>query len=205
MKTMAACLCIVGGILWGMKPLYDFVVIGRQINTGYFASDWTDYVKFVFPLLCLGGIYVLHVLYSRKLKNPLLLLSAALVFNGLFHFFEIYFPDTGIPFGLLFLFSGTVLLAVGSFMLMRRISFHKEIPRVLLWLTRTLFAVTLLFCLSPFLTGLFQEQFYTMMLISLMMAVGFIWAGIGGALLAAIQGKADAADPQVENSQNLQL
>lgn len=59
MKKMLAWLCLIGGLLWGAKPVYDWVVLGRKINTGYKVFDWTDYIKFAFPLLCLGGILIL--------------------------------------------------------------------------------------------------------------------------------------------------
>lgn len=189
MKTVAAWLCVAGGILWGLKPLYDWLVIGRQINTGYLARDWTDWIKFAFPLLCLGGIYVLYALYGKKLRKSLVVLALALLSNSMFHFFEIYFPDSGIPFGLLFLFSGTVLLLVGALVLMRQLHSNKEIHRSLFRLASALFVVTLLFCLSPFLTGMFSEQLYTVLLISLMMGIGFVWAGIGGALLKYVFSK----------------
>ena len=189
MKTLAGWICVAGGILWGLKPLYDWLVIGRQLNTGYLASDWTDYIKFAFPLFCLGGIYVLYVLYGNKLRKALVILAMALIFNGLFHFFEIYYPNSGVPFGLLFLFSGTVLLVIGSLVLMRQLKANKEIPRSLFRLAFALFVVTLLFCVSPFLMGMFSEQVYTVLLISLMMGVGFVWAGIGGVLLWNISSK----------------
>lgn len=186
MKIVAAWFCVAGGILWGLKPLYDWLVIGRQINMGYLASDWTDWIKFTFPLLCLGGIYVLYTLYGKKLRKSLGILALALICNSMFHFFEIYFPDSGIPFGLLFLFSGTVLLVMGSLVLMRELNRNKEIHRSLFRLVSALFILTLLFCVSPFLTAMFSEQVYTVLLISLMMGVGFVWAGIGGVLLMAI-------------------
>lgn len=189
MKIVAAWLCVAGGILWGVKPLYDWLVIGRQINMGYLASDWTDYIKFAFPLLCLGGIYVLYALYGKKLRKSLVILALALICNSMFHFFEIYFPDSGIPFGLLFLFSGTVLLLIGALVLMRQLRSTKDIHRSLFRLASALFVVTLLFCVSPFLGGVLSEQVYTVLLISLMMGIGFVWAGIGGVLLMYIFSK----------------
>lgn len=189
MKALAAWLCVAGGILWGMKPLYDWLVIGRQLNMGYLASDWTDYVKFAFPLLCFGGIYVLSVLYGKKLRKSLVILSLALMCNSMFHFFEIYFPDSSIPFGLLFLFSGTVLLLIGALVLMSQLHSNKAIHSSLFRLAAAMFVVTLLFCVSPFLMEMFSEPVYTMLLISLMMGIGFVWAGIGGVLLMQIFSK----------------
>lgn len=205
MKTLAAWLCVAGGILWGLKPLYDWLVIGRQMNTGYLAGDWTDYVKFAFPFLCLGGVYVLYALYGNKLRKSLVVLALALICNGLFHFFEIYSPDSGIPFGLLFLFSGSVLLVIGALVLMCQLNANKEIRRSLFRLGAALFVVALLFCVSPFLMGMFSEQVYTVLVISLMMAVGFVLAAVGGVLLRVVGSNEVIKNTQVEKQQKPQL
>lgn len=202
---MAAWLCIAGGILWGLKPLYDWLVIGRQMNMGYQASDWSDYIKFAFPFLCLGGVYVLYTLYGKKLQKSLAILALALICNGLFHFFEIYYPDSGIPFGLLFLFSGTVLLVIGALVMVLQLLKNKEIPRSLFRLASALFGVSLLFCVSPFLTGVFSEQVYTVLLISIMMAIGFVWAAIGGVVLRMIGRKELSKKKNIETDQKTQL
>jgi len=48
MKKLYAVLCVIGGLLWGLKPGYDWLVNGREINTGYTPSDWII-VNFCFP------------------------------------------------------------------------------------------------------------------------------------------------------------
>lgn len=188
MKTAAAWLCVVGGVLWGLKPLYDWIVLDRSVNTGYAASDFTDYVKFLFPLFCLGGLFVLFKLYKEWIKKSARILALALLFNSLFHFFEIYFTDSGIPFGLLFLFSGTLLLVVGARLLAIELRRRKEVPRLLPLLADGLFAVTLLFSLLPFVSGSLPEAALTPIMVALMLMIGFSWAGMGAVLVKMSKG-----------------
>ncbi|MGI2328405.1 hypothetical protein [Planococcus sp. YIM B11945] len=190
MKTVAAWFCIVGGLLWGLKPLYDWLVLERTINRGYVASDMTDYIKFVFPLLCFGGLAVLYSLYKNTARKSVIILAAALLFNSLFHFFEIYSPGSGIPFGLLFMFSGTVFLLMGALVLVVELKRTKGVPRQLGRLAETLFAATLLFCIFPFVSGIFTDAAATPILVALMLAVGFIWSAIGFSLLKIVQKEA---------------
>ena len=187
LKTIAAWFCIAGGFLWGMKPLYDWLVLDRTINTGYLASDVTDYVKFAFPLLCLGGIFVLFLLYRKVVAKSAVILAAAIISNGLFHFFEIYAPNSAVPFGLLFMFSGTALLLIGAFVLVRELKNRPEVPRTLFQSAQALFTATLLFCIFPFVSGLLSDAAATPVLVVLMMAVGWIWAGIGIVLLKEVR------------------
>lgn len=190
LKTVAAWSCVVGGMLWGLKPLYDWLVLGRRANTGYIASDFTDWIKFLFPFFCLGGLYVLFALYKGKVRKSVVILAAALVFNGLFHFFEIYFTGSGIPFGLLFLFSGTLLLLAGAGSLMIQLRGSQEIPRALARSAEALFTVTLLFCLLPFLSGSLPERILTPVMVLLMLLTGFIWAAMGAVLAGIVRKEA---------------
>lgn len=181
---------MIGGVLWGLKPLYDWLVLGRRVNTGYMASDFTDYIKFLFPLLCLGGLYVLYSLYKEKVRKSAFILAAALLFNGLFHFFEIYFTDSEIPFGLVFMFSGTVLLLIGAGFLVIQLHGSKDIPRSLARVAEILFAVTVLFCLLPFVSGSLPEALLTPVMVALMLLVGFIWAAMGAVLVNIVKKEA---------------
>lgn len=187
MKRLAAWCCVAGGFLWGIKPLYDWLVLGRMINTGYAPSDATDYLKFLFPLLCLGGIHILQSIYKRKVRRSAIILAAAIIFQSLFHFFEIYALDSAIPFGLLFMFSGTVLLLIGAFLLKRELQTTEAAPRPLVRLAQSLFIITLLFCALPFLCGFLSDAIETPILILLMMGVGLIFSAIGLVLLKVIQ------------------
>lgn len=187
MKMAAAWLCVVGGGLWGLKPLYDWIVLDRRVNTGYVASDFTDYVKFLFPLFCLGGLFVLYSLYKERVKKAAVILAAALLFNSLFHFFEIYFTDSGIPFGLLFLFSGTLLLLIGARVLAMQLRAIKSTSRLLPPLADALFVTTLLFCVLPFVSGSLPETALTLVMVALMLLIGFSWAGMGAVLVKMIK------------------
>lgn len=198
MKTGAAWLCVIGGMLWGLKPVYDWLVLGRKVNTGYMASDFTDWIKFLFPLLCLGGLYVLYALYKEKVRKSTIILAAALFLNGLFHFFEIYFTGSGIPFGLLFMFSGTLLLLVGAGFLVIQLHGSKDIPRSLARLAETLFAVTLLFCLLPFVSESLPEALLTPVMVALMLLVGFIWAAMGAVLASIVKKEASSMPEKFE-------
>jgi hypothetical protein len=186
MKKLAAWSCLVGGLLWGMKPLYDWLVLDRRINTGYTTFNFTDYIKFIFPLLCLGGLFVLLSLYKKKVRNSVIILTLALVLNGLFHFFEIYYVNSGIPFGLLFLFSGILFLLIGAIFLVLQLKGIKSILRPLFWLSWALLLNTILFCLLPFVSGGLSEEILTPIMVGLMMLTGFIWAAIGGVLIKIV-------------------
>lgn len=187
MRSLSARLCIVGGLFWGLKPLYDWLLLDRRVNTGYLASDLTDYIKFLFPLLCLGGIFVLSSLYQKKVCLSTIILSISLLFNGLFHFFEVYITESSIPFGLLFMFTGTLFLFIGSISLVVQLKHIKSIPRPLFWLAQALFVITLLFCLFPFVSRSLPISLLTPIMVGLMMLVGLIWASIGGVLLKKIK------------------
>lgn len=64
---------------------------------------------------------------------------------------------------------------------------NRDILRTLFRLATALFVATLLFCISPFVTGLLSTVQATALLVVLMMAIGFVWAGIGAALLGVVR------------------
>jgi peptidoglycan/LPS O-acetylase OafA/YrhL len=184
LRRLTAWFCLVGGLLWGLKPLYDWLVLNRTINTGYTASDVTDYIKFIFPLLCLGGIFVLYSLYKNKIRKSIILLTLAILLNSLFHFTEMYFYGTDIPFGLLFLLTGLVFQLIGALTLTVQLKGIESHPRSLYRLAACLFVTTLLICLLPFVSGSFPEVILTTIMVVLMMLIGFTWAVIGGVLIS---------------------
>lgn len=187
MKKWLSLLCLVGGLLWGAKPVYDWLVIGREINTGYTAFDWTDYIKFVFPLLCLGGVIVLLALYKKQVKVSAIILFISLVLHALFHFAEIYLTDSGIPFGVLFLLTGMITLLIGSTSLFLKLKKDKTIPKILYKLALSLSITTLLFCLLPlFVSQPLNDAIEAPIMVGLMMLIGLIWAAIGSALYQII-------------------
>lgn len=186
LRKLSAWLCFVGGMLWSLKPLYDWLILDRRINTGYVGTDISDYIKFTFPLLCLGGLFVLFSLYKNKVRKSVIILAVALLLNGLFHFFEIYYSGSAIPFGLLFMFSGTIFLLIGAITLVIQLKANEHIPRSLFWLAKALLVSTLLFCIFPFVQGSFSDELLTPIMVVLMMFVGFIWAIIGVVLIKII-------------------
>jgi hypothetical protein len=182
MNKLYAWLCLFGGLLWGAKPVYDWLVLGREINTGYIVFDWSDYIKFTFPLLCLGGILILVSLYKKLVKGSSIILFASLVLNSLFHFSEIYLINMSIPFGLLFLLTGTITLLIGSCSLFLQLRKVSNIPRVLYHLAFGLTVATFSMCLLPFVAHILNDTIETAIMVGMMMLIGFIWAAIGGVL-----------------------
>jgi len=183
MNRILAWLCVVGGLLWGAKPIYDGLIIGRKLNTGYIPEDPTDYVKFIFPFLCLSGLMIIHSLYKKKVRIAVILLSAAVIFSGLFHFFEIYFYDSGLPFGFVFLFFATIGMAVGSIFLFLPLRKMGSNTSLLTWCTLVLFLDNFLLLILAFMTEILPIEITNPIMVVLMVSVGFIWASIGLALL----------------------
>jgi len=182
MRKMTAWLGLIGGLLWAAKSAYDWLGLGRVINTGYPPSDPTDYVRFLTPLLCTGALYVLARRFRGLGKAPLVL-SIGLLMTAGFHISETYFMDSNIPSGLVFLLAGNLLLLFGTLWLALRIKKEPSIPRPLLVLVIALFLTTCLFCLSPFMSGSVSNDIATAITVSLMILTGMIWAGIGGVLI----------------------
>jgi hypothetical protein len=182
MKKLLSLMCVFGGLLWGTKPIYDWLVIGRRINMGYTASDWTDYIKFAFPLLCLGGVVVLRSFYKKQVKVSALILFISLLLQALFHFAEIYLTGSGIPFGILFLFTGMVTHIIGSTGLFFALKKDRTIPKILSKLAISLSITTLLFCLLPFVSHTLDDAVEAPIMVGLMLLMGLIWAAMGGVL-----------------------
>jgi hypothetical protein len=172
-------LCLVGGILWGMKPVYDWLILERKINTGYEPSDPTDFIKFIFPLLCMSGLFALLSFYKNKIKIAAVILGISLILNGLFHFYEVYFYGSDIPFGLLFMLTGLLTLLIGATILFLKARKDILIPRPLSMWAGLLALCTLFFCMIPFISAITPDSIETVIMVVDMMLIGFIWAGIG--------------------------
>lgn len=181
MNKILALLCVIGGVLWGVKPIYDMLFNGRRMNTGYTPSDPTDYIKFIFPLLCLAGLVVMKSLYQKQVRNSVIILYVAVILTGLFHFFEIYFHDSDLPFGFIFLFFGTVGLIIGSLTMF--IQLRKRASRFLVWSVFLIFLNNFLIIILSLLTEVLPTEFTDPVLASLMISIGFIWALVGVAIL----------------------
>lgn len=183
MNKRLAWLCIIGGILWGVKPIYDALVNGREMNTGYTPTDPTDYIKFIFPLLCLGALRIIYNAYKKNVRNSVLILSVAVILTGLFHFFEIYFYDSSLPFGFIFLFFGLLGMIVGSLYLFIQLRKVKGTTNLLALAVFVLFLDNFLLVVLAFLMELLPVTISDPIMATLMISVGFIWALIGVALL----------------------
>jgi hypothetical protein len=193
--------CIFGGVLWGAKPVYDWLVLGRRINTGLTVYDWTDYLKFAFPLLCIGGILVLLSLYKKQIKVSAMILFLSLILHGLFHYAEIYLSHSEIPFGFLFLLTGSMTLLVGSIMLVFQLKKVTPIPKKIVQLSLGISVTTLLFCLLPFISTILNDAIETPIMVGLMMFIGLFWALIGGVLFQIVQSKDSNNQNQLERLQ----
>jgi hypothetical protein len=182
-KTMAW-VCVIGGLLWGLKPIYDAQVNGRKLNTGYIPSDPTDYIKFIFPLLCLGGLMKIYFVYKRNVRNSVMILLVAVILSGLFHFTEIYFYDSGLPFGFIFLFFSTISMIIGAMYLVLQLRRMKDsTTSLLVWCIFFLFLDNFLLVVLAFFTELLPVEMTNPIMAVLMVSIGFIWALIGMALL----------------------
>lgn len=183
MNKRLAGLCIIGGILWGVKPIYDALVNGREMNTGYTPTDPTDYIKFIFPLLCLGALRIIYNAYKKNVRNSVLILSVAVILTGLFHFFEIYFYDSSLPFGFIFLFFGLLGMIAGSLYLFIQLRKVKGTTNLLALAVFVLFLDNFLLVVLAFLMELLPVTISDPIMATLMISVGFIWALIGVGLL----------------------
>lgn len=183
MSKMLGWLCVIGGLLWGVKPIYDAIVNGRKVNTGYIPSDPTDYISFIFPLLCLGGLLVVHTRYKKEVRSSISILVAAVILSGLFHFSEIYFYGSGLPFGFIFLFTGTTCMIIGSIYLFFQLRKMKGKSSFLSWTAFVLFLDNLLLVILAFLTELLPEEITNPIMVILLVSIGFIWAAFGWATL----------------------
>jgi uncharacterized membrane protein (UPF0136 family) len=186
-KKLYSLLCLIGGVLWGAKPVYDSLVLDRKINSGLTVFDWTDFIKFAFPLLCIGGILALLSLYKKHVKVSAIILFISLILNALFHFAEIYLTHSQIPFGLLFLLTGSITLLVGSTLLVFQLRKEASIPYLLSYLALGLSVTTFLFCLLPFVSNILNDGIETPIMVGLMMFIGLFWAVIGGVLFHIVR------------------
>ena len=183
MRRILAWICVVGGFLWGIKPVYDALFNGRRMNTGYVPSDPTDYISFVFPLLCTAGLVALYARYGHKIKNSVILLIVSVWLSGCYHFFEIYYYGSGLPFGFIFLFTSILCMIVGALYLFIQLRKVGDAGRLLSWAAILLFIDNLLLLASGFLSELLPETLLNACMFILMIAIGFIWAVLGWGVL----------------------
>lgn len=187
MKIKIAWISTIGGLLWGVKPIYDALYNGRTMNTAYTPSDPTDYLFFIFPLLCIGGLMVVYSMYQEKVRNSVMILIAAVILSGCFHFFEIYFYGSGVPFGFIFLFTGTICMIIGSIYLFLQLKKVDGARSLLSWISIALFIDNFLLIVTAFLTEVLPAEITNPIAIILLVSVGFIWATFGLATLRLVK------------------
>ena len=179
MRVKGAWLCMAGGLLWAAKAAYDWLWLDRQINRGYPASDVTDYIDFLFPLCCIGVLYDISKRYGAAAGKAPAVASTGLALTGAFHFSETYFADEGIPFGILFLFTGLLLMLLGTLRLGVRLGSRAGGHRPLAWCLSSLSAAVCCFCLSPFAAASLTDEGATAITVGLAMAIGLLWTAVG--------------------------
>lgn len=179
MKKILGLFCVIGGFLWGLKPIYDAIFNGRRMNQGYIPSDLTDYISFIFPFLCIGGLMVVYSHYKKEVRNSVMILIAAVILSGLFHFSEVYFYGSDIPFGFIFMFTGTICMIIGSIYLFFQLKKVRGITSFLSWTAIALFLDNFLLIVLAFLTEVLPEQITNPIMAILMVSVGFIWSVLG--------------------------
>ncbi|HWL24507.1 MAG TPA: hypothetical protein VNR38_12305 [Ureibacillus sp.] len=179
MQKVLGWFCVIGGLLWGIKPLYDALVNGRRLNQGYIPSDPTDYISFIFPLLCISGLLVIYKLYKSAVKGSVIILIVSIVLSAAFSFFEIYFYGSGLPFGLIFLFTGTISMTIGSLYLYLQLKKAMATRDILSLTSLVLFIDNLLIIVLGFLSEVLPKEINDPLMLILMIFVGFIWAVFG--------------------------
>jgi hypothetical protein len=183
MRIFCAWLGLIGGVLWAFKSGYDWLGLGRLIHTGYPPSDPTDYVVFLFPLLCAGSVLAMAQHSRIRFGMSPVLLAAGLMLNGAYYYAETYIRDSGVAYGLLFLSGGSLLNLAGLSMLVYRLRQSKAAPRSLRGIAGTLFLVTILFLLSPFATESLQVEAATAITVVLACLIGLCWSGLGAIMI----------------------
>lgn len=183
MQKVLGWFCVIGGLLWGIKPLYDALVNGRRLNQGYIPSDPTDYISFIFPLLCISGLLAIYSLYKKEVRSSVIILITSIILSALFNFSEIYLYGSELPFGLLFLFTGTICMIIGSFYLYLQFKKARVTKNLLSWTSIVLFIDNILLVVLAFLSGVLPKDINDPLMAFLLVSVGFIWAIFGIATL----------------------
>lgn len=157
-----------------------------------------DYSKFLFPLLCVGGVIALFALYKKSIKTSVTILTISLILHTLFHFSEIYMLDSNIPFGLLFLFTGLITMLIGSIILCLQLKRIPSVPSSLAHSALLLMISTLLFCLLPFVSMSLDDSIEGPIMVFLMFLGGVNWSAIGVSLLSIVNSKSSNVETETQ-------
>lgn len=125
----------------------------------------------------------IYSLYKKEVRNSVIILSVAVILNAFFHFFDIYFYDSDLPFGFIFLFVGIICMMIGSMYLFRQLRKVSLTTTFLSWIALALFLDNLLLIALAFLTEALPEKLTNPLLAILMVSIGLIWAVFGLAVL----------------------
>lgn len=161
---------------------FDWLVLKRVINRGYPPSHVTDYLDFLFPLLCIGAVWEIAQRYGAAVGKAPHALGIGLACTAAFQFSEAYLTHSGIPFGLVFFLTGHLLMLAGLLFVGRRIRNRG----LLFWSLLALFISIVSVCASPFFTQSLPIELATAVTVSLMAAVGMLWAVVGAALIVDV-------------------
>jgi len=183
MKTIGAIACLAGGLLWAAKMAFDWLGLDREVNRAYPPSHATDQIEFLVPLLCIGGVIALVGRWRGALGSSPALLTAGLALFAAFHYSDAHLTGASLPFGLLFMLTGHLLMIAGALLLARRLRRAADAPRALSAAAFAIFAAALATCLTPFAYGSLSNAGDTALTVCCTIASGLGWAALGGVLL----------------------
>jgi len=83
---------------------------------------------------------------------------ASVILSGCFHFFEIYYYGSSMPFGFIFLFTGTMCMIIGSAYMFLQLKIADGTHRLLSWSAFALFCDNMLLIAKALLTGAVPEE-----------------------------------------------
>lgn len=126
---------------------------------------------------------VVYSSHQGKVKNSVMILIAAVILSGCFHFFEIYYYGSDVPFGFIFLFTGTICMIIGSIYLFLQLKKVDGNRSILSWTALALFWDNFLLIVTAFLTEELPAEITNPIVAILLVSVGFIWAAFGLAAL----------------------
>jgi hypothetical protein len=171
-------LSLLGGISWGSKSTFDWLILKREIHTGYLPSGFADHIEFLFPLLCLSGLLVLSSKFKKQLTFSITILTIALLMNSMFHYVETYLSLSSVPYGLLFLLPSTAFLFTGALSLVLQLRKVEDVSKALFYIT-ILFSVSSgILCLLPLAVIFLTESVITPLTASVMTIISFSFGSI---------------------------
>jgi len=174
---------VVGGLLWGLKPIYDMSIHNRRWGQGYEPTHFLDYIAFLFPLLCIGGLIVIYGFYKKAVRNSIIFLIVAVILNAGFTFSETYFYGSGLPFGLIFMLTGLLSTMIGTIYFVLQLKRASDSNLLLSGGAITLFLVNFLLVAFGFLSDVFPKDLVDFISETLFVSVGFIWSLFGASAL----------------------